>query len=72
MTVKEAERAFEEMLSCELVGWDCFYREARNLGRPIEIRYKKYGSLLTNVSLVFGDERYIEEIPIEKLKLIEE
>ncbi|MBQ3021925.1 MAG: hypothetical protein IJD91_01180 [Clostridia bacterium] len=71
MTVEEAERAFREMLPCELLGWDCFYREDRNLGRPIKIVYEKGGSLLTSVSLVFGDERCIVEYPIERLKLVE-
>ncbi len=70
MTVKEAERAFEEMLPCETTGFNALYM--KNLGRPIEIRYKKGGSMLTNVSLVFGEERCLLEVPIEKLKLTEE
>ena len=70
MTVKEAERAFEEMLPCEVTGFNALYM--KNLGRPIEIRYKKGGSMLTSVSLVFGEERCLFEVPIEKLRLVEE
>ena len=74
MTVKEAERAFEEMLPCEVKGFTSLY--IHRYERPIEIRYKKGGSMLTSVFLVFEDNRVGDrctcEIPIEKLKLIEE
>ena len=69
MTVKEAERAFEEMLPCEVTGFNALY--INRYDRPIEIRYKKGGSMLTAVSLVFGEERCSVEIPIEKLRLVE-
>ena len=69
MTVKEAQRAFEEMIPCESTGFNALY--VKNLGRPIEIRYRKGGSMLTNVSLVFGEEHCLFEVPIEKLRLVE-
>ena len=73
MTVKEAERAFEEMLPCEFKGYSALYKSRYE--RPIEIRYKKGGSMLTSVYLVFEDERVGRrctcEIPIEKLRLVE-
>ncbi|MBQ8390942.1 MAG: hypothetical protein IJX50_00145 [Clostridia bacterium] len=73
MNAAEAERAFWEMLPCEMATVDVSLGEKLKFDAPIELIYIRDESMLTRMALVFKTgERCISRYSIERLKLSDE